>query len=318
MSREALEKHQVLFYLAAILVGLGAGSAAPGYAAAMETLVWPALAALLYATFTQVPLSRLPAAFRDRRFVTAVLAGNFIAVPILVFLLLPLVPDDPAVRLGVLLVLLVPCTDWFVTFTHLGGGATRRAIAVTPLNLLAQMALLPFYLWLFMGSGFFGAIALDHALLALALLIAFPLALAWATQLGAGRSGAVARTADRLAWLPVPLLALVLFMVAASQVEAVAGSGGVLVAVLPVFLAFVAGAVVLGLFLGRLARLDTRGTRALAFSLASRNSFVVLPFALALPASWELAAIVIVFQSLVELFALAALVWLMPRLPAGS
>ena len=44
-----------------------------------------------------------------------------------------------------LLVLLVPCTDWFITFTRLGGGDTLRAITVTPLNLLVQLLLLPVY-----------------------------------------------------------------------------------------------------------------------------------------------------------------------------
>lgn len=55
-------------------------------------------------------------------------------------------PDDPALRLGVRLALLVPCTDWFITFTQLGRGNTSRAIAVTPLNLLLQLLLLPVYL----------------------------------------------------------------------------------------------------------------------------------------------------------------------------
>lgn len=36
--------------------------------------------------------------------------------------------------------------------------------------------------------------------------------------------------------------------------------------------------------------------------LGTRNSFVVLPFVIALPAGWKPAAAVIVAQSLVELF----------------
>lgn len=44
----------------------------------------------------------------------------------------------------------------------------------------------------------------------------------------------------------------------------------------------------------------------LTFSFGTRNSFVVLPIALALPEAWQTAVVVIVFQSLVELFGMVA------------
>ena len=65
--------------------------------------------------------------------------------------------------------------------------------------------------------------------------------------------------------------------------------------------------------IGRAFKLPVPQARTLLFTLSTRNSFVVLPFALALPVAWELAAIVIVFQSLIELFGMLALLWLVPR-----
>lgn len=100
-------------------------------------LLWPTLTLLLYATFVQVPLLHLRKAFRDHRFV----------LPAVAWILVQWLPPDPPLRLGVLLVLLVPCTDWFITFSQLGGGNVPRAIAVTPIYLLLQLLLLPFYLW---------------------------------------------------------------------------------------------------------------------------------------------------------------------------
>ena len=76
MTRDTLERNQVWVYLAAILVGFALGAAMPALGPAMEALLWPCLAALLYATFTQVPLAHLPDAFRDMRFMSAVLAGR--------------------------------------------------------------------------------------------------------------------------------------------------------------------------------------------------------------------------------------------------
>ena len=52
--------------------------------------------------------------------------------------------------------------------------------------------------------------------------------------------------------------------------------------------------------------------------MGTRNSFVVLPLALSLPAGWELAALVIVLQSLVELFGMLFYLWWLPRLRLGT
>lgn len=313
MTRETIEKHQVWIYLAAITIGLLIGMAGPSLDDVLEVLLWPSLAALLYVTFTQVPLNHLPEAFRDGRFMAAILLANFIFVPLLVWVLLLVIPDQPAVRLGVLLVLLVPCTDWFITFTHLARGDTRRAIAVTPVNLLIQIALLPLYLWLFMGESFAEFLSADRIATVFAVLILAPIALAFITEVWSERKGARAAVVERLALFPVPLLALVVFLIAGSQVEAVAGSLPVLGQVLFAFLLFLGGAAVIGIVVARLFSLPVPQARTLVFSVATRNSFVVLPFALALPSAWDMAVIVIVFQSLVELFAMVGFLWLVPR-----
>ncbi|MDO9199951.1 MAG: arsenic resistance protein, partial [Hydrogenophaga sp.] len=110
MTRLTLERQQVFIYLLAIAFGLALGSRWPGLAPAFEALLWPALVVLLYATFVQVPLLHLGGALRDRRFMGAVLLGNFVLLPLGVWAALPWLPADPVLRLGVLLVLLVPCT----------------------------------------------------------------------------------------------------------------------------------------------------------------------------------------------------------------
>jgi ACR3 family arsenite efflux pump ArsB len=84
MTRQDLEKLQVWIYLVAILTGLLVGARSPASGAVFETLLWPVLACLLYATFTQVPLARLQEAFQDARFMGAILVGNFLVIPGLV------------------------------------------------------------------------------------------------------------------------------------------------------------------------------------------------------------------------------------------
>ncbi|MCX8134305.1 MAG: arsenic resistance protein [Roseococcus sp.] len=317
-DRAALERQQVWIYLAATLLGLAAGAAAPGVTALAEALLWPVLALLLLATFSQVPLTHIAEAARDARLLAALLIGNFLLAPLLVALLWPLVPADPAIRLGVLLVLLLPCTDWSITFTHLARGNTAGLIAAVPLLLLAQMLLLPAYLWLFLGSGELGALPAGRLLLVFGLLIAAPLGLAWLLERWAERAPAGARVVRAMGAAPVPLLALVVFLIALGQGGVLAGALEGLAAVAGVFVLFLLGALGLGLGLARALRLGAASGRAVVFSLGTRNSFVVLPLALALPAEWALAALVIVLQSLVELLGMLLFLRLVPRLlPAG-
>ena len=314
MDRLTLERHQVWIYLAAIAGGLVLGNAQPSLAPRFEALLWPVLAALLYTTFVQVPLLHTRDAFRDRRFVFAILVGNFVLIPLVVWLALKWLPDDPALHLGVLLVLLVPCTDWFITFTQLGQGNTARAIAVTPLNLVVQLLMLPIYLWLMLPAADFGAaLRMEEMLPAALALIGVPLVAAALTErwVEARPERAVLRT--RLGWWPVPLLAVVVLLIAGAQVGTVRDAAPMLLKVLPVFVGFLLVAALIARLLTRVLRLPMDAGRTLAFSLGTRNSFVVLPFALALPTGWETTVVVIVFQSLVELFGMVFYLWWLPR-----
>ncbi len=112
----------------------------------------------------------------------------------------------------------------------------------------------------------------------------------------------------------VPLMMITLTVVVASQIRGVGEQIGALLSVVPLYLAFVVIMVPLGIGMGRWALLDARSTRALAFSGVTRNSLVVLPLALALPAALSLAPLVVVTQTLVELVAMVILVQLVPRL----
>ncbi|MBS97721.1 MAG: bile acid:sodium symporter [Oceanospirillaceae bacterium] len=304
--RDKLERNQVWVYLIALLTGMAIGWVAPEQTGVWEIWLWPVLGLLLYTTFTQVPLIHLTAAFCDRRFMIALLLGNFVLMPLAVGTLLLLLPDDPAVRLGVLLVLLVPCTDWFISFTHLGRGDGARAIAAAPVLLIVQLALLPVYLWVFMGEVTLELTLGSHLLPAFFGLIVTPLVLAGLTERLAEKHPSAQALVGRLGWLPIPLLGLVLLLIAGSQVGLVIDNGTLLWSVLVVFVLYLAVAAITGKYLGRIFRLTPHAGRTLTFSLGTRNSFVMLPLALSLPDAWGVAVVVIVFQSLVELFGMLA------------
>lgn len=301
------ERYQFLLYLGTALLGSAMGLSSPGLAPWGEALLWLALGLLLFFTFLPVPFRALRQVFRDRAFFLAGVVGNFLLVPLAVSGLLHLLPPDPGLRLGVALVLLVPCTDWFLAFVHLGRGDMVRALVLTPLNLLLQLALLPLYLFLFFGalSGF----NLDgRTLLGAGLVVFLPLLLAFWAQARPWGKALVARASS---W-PVPLLALVLFLVALGHAGSLSGLWGYFLPVLGVFVLYLALALGLALFLAWFYRLPPKAGRTLAFSLGTRNSFLVLPISLALPEA-GLAPLVIVLQSLVELLGMAFFIRLVPR-----
>lgn len=313
MERETLEKYQLLIYLIAITLGLAIGILFPQQSGALELALWPVLGILLYTTFTQVPLAHIGGAFTDARFMVSAVVGNFLILPIIVWGLMTLGPNIPAVQLGILLVLLVPCTDWFITFTHLGGGDTKNAIALTPISLVLQILLLPLYIWLFLGSEITTSVLQCELIAAFFGLIVLPLVAAFFTEKWvekrAGRQGVL----GVLGWFPVPLLAIVVFSIAAAQVNIVTNSLDMLPRLFLIFSAFLFIAGILSVIVSKIFKLPLIQGRVLAFSLGSRNSFVVLPLALSLPPAFELTVVVIVFQSLIELFGMAIYLWWVPK-----
>ena len=314
----ALERHQVALYLAGIAAGAVVGWAVPG-ADAWAVLVEPVLALLLLATFLAVPFAALGAGLRDGRFLGALLVLNFVVVPAVVFGLSRFVAHDDALLVGVLLVLLAPCVDYVIAFTALAGGAAERLLAAAPLLMLVQLVVLPVLLRVVAGEAAVAAVDVGPFVRALVMLILVPLALAALLQWGAVRGrGGVRDTAAGVVRgftaAMVPLMVVTLFTVVASQIRGVGERLPALAAVVPLFAAFAAVMVALGVVAARWARLDVPAGRALVFSGATRNSLVVLPLALALPASLDPAPLVVVTQTLVELGAMVSLVRLVPRL----
>lgn len=316
MSRlvDRMERHQVGLYLTAIVVGVAIGIGAPGWSSVLEHAITPALGALLYVTFLQVPAWALVRALRDGRFLGAAVAANFVVVPLVVAALFTVVPSDQAVRVGVLLVLLCPCVDYVIVFSGLAGGDSRRLLAATPVLLLIQMALLPLFLWVFLGAEFARAVDAAPFVIAFVTLIVTPLAGAWLTQVWASKHSSGQHFSASASALMVPLMMVVLVVVVASQIPTMHGGWTLVGAVVPVFVAFLVSMTAVGVLLGRWLRLDIPARRAIVFTGATRNSLVVLPLALALPAGMELAAVVVVTQTLVEVIGMVVMVRVVPIL----
>ncbi|WP_440312146.1 arsenic resistance protein [Leucobacter chromiireducens] len=303
-----LERHQVWLSLAALLLGGLLGILAPAVAYPAEAVIAPALMLLLTATFVGVPFARIGAALRDLRFLGVVLAVNFVAAPVVAWVVTRLVSHDTTLLVGALFVLLTPCIDYVIVFTGLAGGAKDRLLAVAPVLLIAQMLLLSLFLRLFVGPEAADTVEPAPFLDALLWFIVVPLCAAAMIQVLAARTRVGAAASRGLSAGMVPFMLVTLAAVAASQSSGIEAAWSNLALLIPVYLAF--GLVMwgVGALSGRAAGLDRPGWIAVAFSGATRNSLVVLPLVLALPGAAGLAALAVVTQTIVELLILPLLV----------
>ncbi|WP_375803478.1 arsenic resistance protein [Streptomyces sp. A012304] len=309
-----MEDHQVVIYLGAMAAGAVLGLSAPSAGPGLEHAINPVLGALLFVTFLQVPAGELVRSFRDCRFLAAALVVNFFVVPLVVAAMFTFLPAEQGVRIGVLLVLLCPCVDYVIVFSGLAGGSDRRLLAATPLLLVVQMLLLPVFLYAFMGSELADIVEIGPFLEAFLTLIVVPLALAWLLQAWAGRRPAGQKVSDAATTTMVPLMAVTLLVVVASQVPKLGGNLTDVAVVVPFYVLFLLVMAFAGTAVARLFRLDVPSGRAVVFTGATRNSLVVLPLALALPDTYAIAAVVVVTQTLVEVIGMVVYIRTVPRL----
>lgn len=302
MDRESLERNQIPVYFACAVIAAIGGIVAPAAAGNLDVLVTPAIAVLMYAMFLQIPFLDLKQGLSNKAFISAVLLSNFVLIPLLVWALTRGLDDHPALLVGALLVLLTPCIDYVVVFTHLGKGDSRLILAATPVLLLLQLLLLPVYLSVMTGSESGVVIAIAPFVEAFLFLIVVPLLLAVVTSGLAKRSVIVDRWNTAWAWLPVPAMAAVLVVVIGSQIGSIVREIDRLLPVIPVYIAFMVCAPLVGALTSRVFKLQAEAARAVTFSSSTRNSLVVLPLALALPEEIRgLAAAAVITQTLIEL-----------------
>ncbi|WP_245807788.1 arsenic resistance protein [Halobacillus massiliensis] len=287
--------------MAALFLAVAFGFIMPGYADRLGALISIIIAFLMYSMFSQIPFTSLKKAFGNRKFIKALLMTNFIIVPIVVWLLSQFLPDNPALLIGFYLVLLTPCIDYVIVFTSLGKGDENLVLTSTPLLFVAQMVLLPLYLWLFMGKDASGIVEVTPFLEAFFGLIVLPLVVALLFQLAAKRGNFGKKVVEGSAWMPVPFMALTLFIVVASQVIKLPDYGNQVIKVIPLYIVFMAVMPVIARYIAVWFHLGTGPSRALIFSSTTRNSLVVLPLALSLPEIGNVVAAVIITQTIIEL-----------------
>ncbi|MCK8817377.1 hypothetical protein MWH28_08405 [Natroniella sulfidigena] len=146
------ERSQFFFITLAVFTGL--------YLSRFELItvhaadfILPFLMLMLYGVFLQVSVKNLGQAFTNIKFTGLGVGINFIWNPLLAFgLAILFLSDLPDIQIGFIMLMVTPCTDWYLLFTALARGNIALGVSILPWKLLLQLLLLPIYLFVLVGQ----------------------------------------------------------------------------------------------------------------------------------------------------------------------
>jgi arsenite transporter len=278
-----LERAQPLIIFLAVCAGLVLGQvdAVAGWAG---RLILPFLMLMLLGVFLQLPLRQITRAFRHGRVMSLSLLINFVWNPLFAWLLGWLfLREQPALWLALIMLMVTPCTDWYLVFTNIARGNVAFSTALLPWNLALQLILLPLYLLLLAGT----LVPLEWPVLAQSVVVVLLLPLATAFLLRRllvrwqGEAWLAERYLPRIQPAQILFLALAITAMFASEGAALLENPLVFLALLPPIALFFAVNFALVYLLARRLRISYADYAALCCTTLARNSPVALAIALA-------------------------------------
>lgn len=298
-----VEKSQTVFVLVAIVGGLALGQIS-GVPAVADRLILPFLMVMLFAAFTGVSFSRLRAAFGNRRVVGSSLLINFVWSPLLAVGLGALfLRDHPALWVGLIMLLVTPCTDWYLIFTDIADGDVPLATSILPYNLLLQLVLLPVYLYVFAGA--LVELPLGVLIESVGLVLVVPLAFGGLTRWGLirtkGKTWFSDRFLPRLSPVQIVFLSLAIGAMFASQGEVIVANPELLALLAIPVIVFYAINLGLGFSIGRLLSFSYSEMVCFNNTILSRNSPTALAIAVVAFPNDPLIPLALVIGPLLEL-----------------
>ncbi|GLV63643.1 arsenic resistance protein [Bacillus mycoides] len=302
-----LEKIQTFIILAAVIFGviLGQFNMIHMYS---EKFIVPFLFLMLYGLFLSIPLKDIKNGFRNLKFAGTSLGINFIWTPLLAWGLGALfLSDHPALWVGFIMLMVTPCTDWYLIFTEIAKGNVALSTSILPVNLILQVLLLPIYLFLF--AGVMKTVAVSVLVESIVIVIVLPFLLAHATKFIMNKM----KKAEALENKIIPFFSSAQIVFLSLAIVAMFASQGkyllqnmnvVLLLLIPVLLFFMIN-FILGQFVGRMMYLSYEDTVSLSLTTLARNSPVALAIAVTAFPDEPLIALALVIGPLIELPVLA-------------
>lgn len=289
-----------LIMLAAAIVGLVAGALFDcGWA---SQLIEPFLMVMLFVVFMCVSLKDIGKSFSNIRFTSRAVLINFVWTPIFA-VLLGLLFSDIDVRVGLLMLLVTPCTDWYLVFTATAKGNVPLSSSLLPLNLVLQIVLMPVYLIIFYNT----QISLDipGLLWSMVIVLIIPLVASIAVKALMSKVKVVGSFGEGITTngdnLQLFFLCLAIAAMFASQSAELLNNLELFAMLIIPLLAFFLVNYLVATSVSRLSGFDYKDTTSLVFTSMARNSPLSLAIAVAAFPDATLLLLVLVIAPLIEL-----------------
>lgn len=298
------EKLYTLIIFLAVIVGISIGQVELIRANA-ESFIVPLLVAMLYITFLQIPMEDIKTAFKNIKFTYTSVIINFVWTPIFAWLLAMLfLGDNPALYIGFIMLMVTPCTDWYIIFTGIAKGNVALSTAILPLNLILQIILLPLYLLIFGGKA--GVIELSFLVESILIALFIPLVLATLTKmLLKNKQELRDNLISNLSVLPIIFLSLAIIAMFASQGQLLMDNLDLMWQItIPILLFFIINFFV-GQKIGQFMKFQNSDRASLSLTTLARNSPIALAIAMTAFPEQPLIALTLVIGPLIELPILA-------------
>jgi len=270
-----------------------------------EFFIVPLLVAMLYITFLQIPISDVKSSFRNLKFTSTTIIMNFVWTPILALILAMLfLSDSPALWIGFIMLMVTPCTDWYIIFTSIAKGNVALSATILPLNLLLQIILLPFYLLIFGGAT--SVIELSYLVESVLVVLFIPLCLSFFTKtLLKNNQQLREKLFSKVDLLPIIFLSLAIIAMFSSQGQILIENLDLLWKItIPILLFFIINFIIGGK-IGDFMKFNYADKASFSLTTLARNSPIALAIAMTAFPEEPLIALTLVVGPLLELPILA-------------
>lgn len=258
------------------------------------------LALMLFALFLDIPLSDIKRSFSNIKFTSTSLIINFIWTPLFGYFLGKLfLSGSIDLFIGFVMLILTPCTDWYLVFTKMSRGNMPLSLSILPLNLILQLLLLPVYLLVFFSSS--NMLELSNLIDGLVTFIVIPFVASLIVKYILDDKPIKDKITSCFSNLQIIFLCIAIFGLFNTEANSLLSNlDQIEILFIPVILFFIVN-FILDYFVAKLLKFSYEDYASLTLTTLARNSPLALAIAISSFTNNELIAIALVVGPLIEL-----------------
>ncbi len=305
-------KLQPIIIIASALLGLFLGVISP-LGLVSSKLIEVFLMLLLYILFLSVDLKQIRKSFTNIRFTLTAVTINFVFTPLFGYLLGKIFfSGELDIRIGLLMLLVTPCTDWYLVFTGLSKGNVELGMSILPLNLILQILLMPVYLLILIGNEV--TMNVPSLLSSVTMVLVIPFIMSYITKIATRNNETfknfLSNQGDNLQLI---FLCIAVVMMFASEGKNLLDNPILLLRMFVPLLIFFVVLFFVSQFAGRLLMFPKKDIVALNMTTLARNSPLSLAIAVATFSDRPLISLALVIGPLIELPVLSIISGILKR-----